>query len=436
MSKPRFVISCPFDTYSGYGARSRDIVKAIIELDKYEVQLLPQKWGETSWGFCKDHSEWEFLLKHIVPQNWQQMQPEIWAQITIPNEFQPVGKYNIGITAGIESTACKPEWIEGLNRMNTNWVSSKFAKTTFEKMAFDKKDKRTNQVIQQIKLNKPIEVVFEGADLSVYKSIKPSEIKTIDLKDIKEEFCYLFVGHWMQGEFGHDRKNVGVLIKSFYEAFRHKINKKPALILKASTGVASYLSRDSILDKIKTIKDSYGGARLPNIYLLNGEFDDSEMNELYNHPKVKAMVSFTKGEGFGRPLLEFGLTGKPIIASGWSGHLDFLTPANNVLLSGNLENVHSSAANNWLIKESQWFQVNDKQGVSALKEVYKNYKQYLKRSRKQKYYVTQNFSWDKMKELVGDLLTKNTPELPSQVKLNLPKLQLPKLQLPKLQKLK
>ena len=51
MSKQRFVISCPFDTYSGYGARSRDIVKAIIELDKYEVQLLPQKWGETSWGF-------------------------------------------------------------------------------------------------------------------------------------------------------------------------------------------------------------------------------------------------------------------------------------------------------------------------------------------------------------------------------------------------
>lgn len=428
MNKPRFVISCPFDTYSGYGARSRDIVKAIIELDKYEVQLLPQKWGETSWGFCKDHTEWEFLLKYIVPQNWQQTQPEIWAQITIPNEFMSVGKYNIGITAGIESTVCKPEWVEGLNRMDINWVSSKFAKNTFEKMSYEKKDKRTGQIIQHIKLNKPIEVVFEGANLEVYKTIKPSEIKTINLKDINEEFCYLFVGHWMQGEYGHDRKNVGVLVKSFYDAFRHKVGKKPALILKASTGVASYLSRDTILDKIKNIKDSYGNAKLPNIYLISGEFDDSEMNELYNHPKVKAMVSFTKGEGFGRPLLEFGLTGKPIIASGWSGHIDFLHTEYNVLLPGVLENVHPSAANNWLIEDSQWFQVNQKHGISALKEVYKSYKQYLKRSKKQKYYVKTNFSWEKMKELVENILDKNIPELPTQVELKLPKLQLPKLQ--------
>ena len=428
MNKPRFVISCPFDTYSGYGARSRDIVKAIIELDKYKVQLLPQKWGETSWGFCKDHTEWEFLLKYIVPQNWQQTQPEIWAQITIPNEFMSVGKYNIGITAGIESTVCKPEWVEGLNRMDINWVSSKFAKNTFEKMSYEKKDKRTGQIIQHIKLNKPIEVVFEGANLEVYKTIKPSEIKTINLKDINEEFCYLFVGHWMQGEYGHDRKNVGVLVKSFYDAFRHKVGKKPALILKASTGVASYLSRDTILDKIKNIKDSYGNAKLPNIYLISGEFDDSEMNELYNHPKVKAMVSFTKGEGFGRPLLEFGLTGKPIIASGWSGHIDFLHTEYNVLLPGVLENVHPSAANNWLIEDSQWFQVNQKHGISALKEVYKSYKQYLKRSKKQKYYVKTNFSWEKMKELVENILDKNIPELPTQVELKLPKLQLPKLQ--------
>jgi len=432
MSKPRFVISSPFDSYSGYGAHARDKIKAIIELNKYEVQLLPQKWGETSWGFCKDHPEWAFLLDHIVPQDWQKTQPEIWAQITIPNEFQAVGKYNIGITAGIESTACKPEWVEGLNRMDMNWVSSKFAKDTFEKMTYEKKDQKTGQVVGVVKLEKPIEVIFEGANLTTYKPIKQSEIKTIDLKDIKEEFCYLFVGHWMQGELGHDRKNVGILVKSFYDAFRHKVGKKPALILKASSGVASYISRDSILDKIKALRDDYGDAKLPNIYLLNGEFDDSEMNELYNHSKVKAMVSFTKGEGFGRPLLEFSLTGKPIIASGWSGHIDFLHSEHNVLLSGKLENVHPSAANNWLIQESQWFQVNQKQGISALKEVYKSYKQYLQRSKKQRHYAKTNFSWEKMKELVERVLDKNIPEFPKQVKLQLPKLQLPKLQLPKL----
>ncbi len=427
MSKPRFVISCPFDTYSGYGARSRDIVKAIIELDKYKVELLSQKWGETSWGFCENHSEWGFLYKHIATQDWQKTQPEIWMQITIPNEFQPIGKYNIGLTAGIEATACKAEWVEGLNRMDINWVSSQFAKDTFEKMAYDRQDKRTGQIVGKVKLEKPIEVIFEGVDVSTYKPITSGEIKTITFKDIKEEFCYLFVGHWMQGEYGHDRKNVGVLVNSFYESFKKGIGKKPALILKSSIGVASYSSRDSILDKIKQIRDLHGKANLPNIYLLNGEFDDSEMNELYNHPKVKAMVSFTKGEGFGRPLLEFATTGKPIIASGWSGHIDFLKTEYNVLLPGKLENVHGSASNNWLIKEAKWFQVDPQNSISSLRQVYKHYKKHLSRSRKQKKYIKDTFSWDKMKDLVEDQLNENVPDFPTMSTLNLSNIGLPKL---------
>ena len=186
MNKPRFVISCPFDTYSGYGARSRDIVKAIIELDKYNVQLLPQRWGATTWGFCKDHPEWEFLLNYKVSQDWNKTQPDIWMQITIPNEFQAVGKYNIGCTAGIESTACKPEWVEGLNRMDMNWGSSRHTKEVFKSMAFEKKDKNTNQLIGKVTLTKPMHIVFEGADLDVYKPIKSKN--SIDLSNIKENF--------------------------------------------------------------------------------------------------------------------------------------------------------------------------------------------------------------------------------------------------------
>ncbi len=428
MSKPRFVISCPFDTYSGYGGRSRDIVKAIIELDKYEVQLLPQKWGETSWGFCNDHPEWKFLNKYVAPQNWQQTKPDLWMQITIPNEFQPVGKYNIGLTAGIEATGCKPEWIEGLNRMDINWVSSNFAKQTFESMSFEKKDQRTNQTVSILKLEKPIEVIFEGADLTTYKPISPKEIKTIKLDEVKESFAFLFVGHWMQGEFGHDRKNVGVLIKSFYEAFKNKTGQKPALILKCSTGVASYMSRDSILDRIKQIRTLVNSSNLPNIYILNGEFNDSEMNELYNHPKVKVMVSATKGEGFGRPLLEFSLTGKPIIASGWSGHTDFLNPEYVALVPGSLEKVHKSAANNWLIEQAQWFKINESDLRKSFKSCFKKYKQFHQKSKKQKYYAKENFSWGEMKKLVGKILSSNVPDFPKQVELNLPKLNLPKLQ--------
>jgi len=428
MNKPRFVISSPFDTYSGYGARSRDIIKSLIKSDKYQVELLSQRWGDTSWGFCKEHPEWTFLLNYLGNREWQQTPVDYWMQITIPNEFQPVGKFNIGVTAGIESDQTKPEWVEGLNRMNLNWVSSNHAKTVFENASFDKIDKRTNQKSGVLKLEKPIEVVFEGVNLDTYKTLKHST-KSIDLSNIKESFCYLFVGHWMQGSFGHDRKNVGVLVKEFYETFKDIKGSKPALILKASVGTSSYISREEILNKIAKIRRSIKSKNLPNVYLLNGDFTDKEMNELYNHSKVKAMVSTTKGEGFGRPLLEFCTTGKPIIASGWSGHLDFLNTGFTTLLKGHLENVHLSSVNNWLTAESKWFQVDPKDLKSSLKGMFKKYKEYSIKGKKQKQYVKTNFSWDKMHILIHNILDdKNkVPEIAQQIELNLPKLDLPKL---------
>ncbi len=232
MNKPSFVISCPIDTYSGYGARARDIVKAIINTGRYDVKILPQRWGDTPGNFLQDNKEWDFLLPFITPQ--LTAQPDIWMQITIPSEFSPQGKYNIGCTAGIESTGCDPEWVEGLNRMDMNWVSSNHSKQVFSSITYEKRDKNTNQPLGVTKLQKPMEVVFEGVDLNVYKHI-PNENVTLNLDAIKESFCYLFVGHWMQGSLGHDRKNVGLTIKYFFDAFKNQ-KSAPALILKVSTG--------------------------------------------------------------------------------------------------------------------------------------------------------------------------------------------------------
>ena len=152
------------------------------------------------------------------------------------------------------------------------------------------------------------------------------------------------------------------------------------------------------------------------------------MNELYNHPKVKAMLSLTKGEGFGRPLLEFGLTGKPIMASGWSGHMDFLNPEYTSLLPGTLEPVHASAANAWLIKEAKWFKVSEPHVGTTLKNLYKHYKKFLERSKKQKHFAKTNFSWENMRDLVDTILEDNLPEFAEQVQLQMPKLELPKLE--------
>jgi hypothetical protein len=165
--KPLFIISSPFDTYSGYGARSRDLIKAIVETDKYNVKLLSQRWGNTPFGFCTDNPEWTFLQDLILPNNQIPKQPEIWAQVTIPNEFQPIGKFNIGFTAGIETTICAGDWIEGLNRMDLNIVSSEHSKKVFLESQFEKRNKQTNALEGIVELTKPVEVLFEGANLDM-----------------------------------------------------------------------------------------------------------------------------------------------------------------------------------------------------------------------------------------------------------------------------
>jgi len=410
-----YVISSPFDTFSGYGARSRDYIKSVIDLDKYDVKLMTQRWGETAWGFCDNEPEWAFLKDHLLPDNKLQGKPDIWTQITIPNEFQPVGKYNIGVTAGIETTVCAGDWIEGMNRMDMNLVSSQHSKKVFEITQFEKKDKE--KTVGHIKLEKPVEVLFEGLNLDTYKKLPPKEV-SLDLSQIKESFCYLFVGHWMNGSYGHDRKNVGLLVKSFLETFKNQKNK-PALILKASIGSSSYTSREALLKRIDALKKTVNSSNLPNIYIMNGDLSDQEINELYNHPKVKAMVSLTKGEGFGRPLLEFSSIGKPIIASGWSGQVDFLHKEKTFLLGGELEQVHESAANKWILKESKWFKPDLNIIGSVLKDMFKNYKNYVVKGKQQGHYSRTNFSFDKMTELLGTYLEKYV-NVPAEVELQLP----------------
>jgi glycosyltransferase involved in cell wall biosynthesis len=431
MSKPTFAISCPIDTFSGYGARSRDIVKAIIEMDKYDVKIVPQRWGATPKGFIKNNPEWEFLNKHILTNPQLPSQPEIWMQITVPNEFQPIGKYNIGCTAGIETTIAPAEWVEGCSRMNLILGSSKHTIDVLKSSKFEKRDQQTNQTVGIIEWKGDSEVVFEGANTEVYGPLMmPTKMKLAD--NILEDFCFLFVGHWMQGDIGEDRKNVGLLVKAFYETFKNK-KKKPALILKTSQVGSSYMDRDEILKKIKIIKDSCKSTNLPNVYLLHGELSDIEMNELYNQSKVKAMVNLTKGEGFGRPLLEFSLVNKPIITTNWSGHIDYLNPEFTTLLPGTLTNVHPSAANNMLIQEAQWFSVDHGHVGHYLKDVFENYKNYTDNAKRQGFQSRSKFSFEAMKEKLDTLFTAKIPEFPKQVQLQLPKLK--KIELPKLKKI-
>lgn len=429
-NKPTLVVSCPIDCYSGYSARSRDFVQSIIDLDKYDVKILSQRWGNTRFGYLKDHNNTD-LSSRIVPR--LTTQPDVWIQITVPNEFQKVGKYNIGVTAGMETTLCDPSWIQGCNRMDLIVVSSQHAKKTFEASKFDIQDDKTKEITGAVQLEAKIEVLFEGADINKYTPLAfPTKI---DLDRIDESFCFLVVGHWLPGEVGEDRKNIGYTIKAFLETFKNKPQgKQPALILKVQAGSGtSIMDRDAVLDKIDAIRKTVKG-KLPNIYLLHGDMTDAEINELYNHGRVKAMVSLTKGEGFGRPLLEFSLVNKPIITSYWSGHIDYLSAEFTKFVGGNLTNVHQSAlVDKMILKESQWFTPNAIEVGKAFEDVYKNYNTHKELAKRQGYRSRTEFSYEKMRETLDILLTHHVPEFPKEVQLKLPKFN--KIELPKLKKI-
>lgn len=419
MIKPLVLCSCPIDTVSGYGGRSRDLMKALIKLKgtEWDIKIISQRWGSTPFGALNiDVPEEAEILDRILMRPLDR-QPDIYITLSVSDEFQPIGKYNIGMSALVETTILPADMLEGLNRMDLNIVSSNFGKKVAESTTFDRKDSKTGKDLGPVKLGKPVEVLFEGVDTRKFRKLDKSDF---DLSDVKEDFCFLSVGHWLSGDMGEDRKQLTTLVKSFLTAFRNK-KKRPALLLKTGMAGFSITEEEKMVDILNDIRSTVSGD-LPNIYLLFGELTDDEMNQLYNHDKVKAFA-LVGNEGFGRPYLEFSAaSSKPIIASPFSGHMDFLREDFNVFVSGRIEQVHPSAANKFLIKEASWFKADPKSVEDTLKEVYDNYNKYVDMGKRQGHVSRTEYNLDKMTERLAEILAKNIPKISIPQAISLPKL--------------
>ena len=418
--KPTLVFQSPIATRSGYGDHARDLLHSLYKLDKFDIKVISTRWGNTPMDALNyDNPFHKWVVDSIVPQITDK--PDVYIQVTVPNEFQPLGNYNIGITAAIETTHSPLDWVHGCNRMDLIIVPSEHSKKSLVDTVYNEADNNTKQLIAQHRIQKPVEILFEGFDETDFGTDDFQYITELDA--IKEDFAFLFVGHWLRGDLGEDRKNVGMMIKTFAMAFKNE-KVKPALVLKTSSAGFSVIDRETTIKKIRDVlgKDY----KSVPIYLLHGDLTPSQMNGLYEHPKVKAMLNFTKGEGFGRPLLEFSLTGKPILVSNWSGHIDFLKQG-AVLLEGELKEVHESAADQFLLKESKWFNVNISKALIAIKDVYKNYNKYKTESFQLGKQNKQNFGLEKMTKLFDAILNKYGIYTKAQPKFQ--QLQLPKLKM-------
>jgi glycosyltransferase involved in cell wall biosynthesis len=416
MSKPLLVFQAPVATRSGYGDHSRDILKSLFELDRYDIKIVPTRWGNTPQDQIDPSSEFgQKIIQNIVTQ--LDRQPDIYIQISVANEFRRVGKYNIGITAGVETTIAPQEFIQGGNQMDLIITPSEFTKEVLVKTSYDQVDKNTKQKVGELKLERPVEVLFEGVNTEIFNGKSSSSI----LEGVDTDFNFLFVGHWLAGDLGQDRKDVGMMIKTFCTVFKDLPKKQqPGLILKTSQAGFSVMEREGISKKIQEVTNQFGDS-CPPIHLVFGDLSESELNDLYNDKKVKSFIMFTKGEGYGRPLAEFASTGKPIIVSKWSGHTDFLPEQNTVYLEGELKEVHQSAANKFLLKEAKWFTVDYSKAAGKIYDVFKNYKKHLKSSEGLKTNINKNFNLSKQTEVLKGILDKYV-KVQQKVELKLPEI--------------
>lgn len=425
--KKTVVIAGPMFTRSGYGNHAYSLALSLIKSDLYDVKLYPLPWGTTpNINLNPNDPEHALMLSKVLRE--APFKPDIWIQISIPNEFQPNGHFNIGITAGIETTLTKPEWIEGLNRMDLIIATSEFTKNVFKAQKFEKRNKQTNAVESILTFTKPIEVLFEGINYELYKNNSVCDSIKEKLNDLPD-FCFLAVGHWLQGGLGHDRKDIGMLVKTFLDTFKRRGKRKqPALVLKTSLAGFSVLEQEIIKDRLdqicELVKSEGWVGKLPAIYLINGDLTEEEMKSLYMHPKIKAMVSFTHGEGFGRPLLEFSATGKPILAPNWSGQLDFLDPKHCFLMPGELVNVDASSVNEWIVTGSQWFRVNYEYATKLMQYCHDEYDKILTITSPHRKITLNNFTEEKMSAKFLEIIEKyiNIKNEPKQLTIKLPKL--------------
>ena len=428
--KPTLVFQGPIFTRSGYGDHCRDLMKSLRKMDKYDIKIIPLRWGNTPQNQVDGESEFgRWMLDRVI--GGIEQKPDVFMQVSVANEFDAKGHYNIGVTAGVETTIAPKDFIDGSNKMDLIIVPSHFTKQNLGGTVYQQKDQATGEIVGEIKTTTPIEVLFEGVDTEIFSKGTGNDV----LANVKEDFCFLIVGHWLKGSLGQDRKDIGMAIKTFATVFQYlPKDKRPALVVKTSHAGFSVIDREATREKIDGVLKTLGD-KCPSVYLLHGDMEETDMSNLYHHPKVKAMISFAKGEGYGRPMAEFTLTGKPIIASGWSGQLDFLPPEHSVLLEGSLTQVDESAADQFCMKEAQWFSVNYSNAANKIYDVYNKYNSYLDKSKGLRENTLKNFTLDNMHDKFTQLMDTYVKKQPQLVPFNVPKVNASKMQIPKLNKL-
>tara|TARA_R110000824_G_scaffold159184_6_gene333427 strand:+ start:6365 stop:7648 length:1284 start_codon:yes stop_codon:yes gene_type:complete len=407
--KKRILVRGPLLSRSGYGEQARFALRSLrAHEDRFDIYVHPVGWGQSSW--IHEDTEERRWIDELVTKTAEYQQAggqyDISLQVTIPNEWEQMAPINIGYTAGIETTAVAPVWIEKSKVMNQIIVVSNHAKTTFEETVYQAQDNKTGKMIDNFRCTTPIEVVNYPV-----RSPKPEKI---DL-ELSTDFNFLTVMQW------GPRKNLENAIRWFVEEF---IDVEVGLIVKTSIACDAIIDKIHVEKRLSNLLKEYP-QRKCKIYLVHGDMSDGEMTSLYTDKRVKALVSLSHGEGYGLPMFEAAYNGLPVITTGWSGQCDFLFAPAKERKKGNdkktttvikphfakveftLQPILPEAV--WdgvLMKESMWAYPEQGSYKMRLRDVYKNHEQHLSTAALLKKHILKNFKEEDMYAKFSDAVYK------------------------------
>ena len=384
--KKRVLLTGPLLSRSGYGEMARFALRSLrTQEDKYEIYLHTINWGKTGW-LWEDNEERKFIdtkLRDTLMYQNDGGQFDLSIQTTIPNEWKNLAPVNIGYTAGIETTDVSPEWIASANNNVDKVITiSKHSADVFRSTVYDSKQGETSHTLT---CERPVD--FVGFPIKTFDSDKNFNL------NFKHNFNFLCVAQ------AGPRKNIEMLMKCFVEEFK---NDEVGLILKINGANNSMLDFHATKARVTGVMKSFPETKNKkcSVHLLHGAMTNSEMSALYNHRKVKCFTTLTHGEGFGLPLFEAAYSGLPVLATGWSGHLDFLQKDGKDLFAsvkydiGQLEPRHV-----WpgvLHAESGWAYPNPEHAKRMMRDVFENYKKWKTKATTLKQHVNKQYTEKKM----------------------------------------
>jgi hypothetical protein len=325
----------PAITQSGYGVHSRQVARWLLQRDDIDVRFTLTPWGDTSWLINK--SDHDGLINQIMKRSvGPDHKADVSIQLQLPNEWDPkLCEKNIGITAAVETDVANPEWVECANKMSTIVVPSQHS---------------LNSLTAAGTLKVPTEIIPE----SFCNAILKDNITEIDLSEVKTSFNFLLFAQMTGNNPFNDRKNLMFTIKWLCETFSN--DEDVGIIVKTNAGRGTKIDKNIVFNTLTSLlKEVRFKSKNPSVYLIHGEMKDKEVASLYKHPKIKALVSLTRGEGYGLPILEAAASGLPVIATGWSGHMDFMQHTKFINVEYNIIPVHHSRIDDKIfMKGSKW----------------------------------------------------------------------------------